>query len=171
MNIPFSFFHFRRKKTSLNAGSCSCSSSDWTRIKNKDNIGNDSSGMYGKPSSFCTNNNRFDSSTIGSLPWKCLQWSRCCEWTVSNSSRPHSWDSLISCQYWTKKRKIWNPVAETKLRTTTNHLQVFFPWGLSQVVREWAEVGSNESSRNIPIPLQPSASKSLHRRPPYIPWY
>ena len=84
--------------------------------------------MYGKPSSFCTTNNRFDSSTIGSLPPKCLWWSECCEWTVSNSSRPHSWASLLSCQNRRKKKKknyeIWNLAAETKLRTIINHFQV-----------------------------------------------
>lgn len=103
-SIPFPYFHLRRKWRSFNTDSCSCSSSNWESITNKDSTTEDSLCTYCNPKSFWANNMRPESSAMGSIQPKCLWWSKHIDRIASNRSRPQNWASEISCNKEQKKQ-------------------------------------------------------------------
>jgi hypothetical protein len=94
---PLSYFHLRIKRRSLDIEICSCSSSDWTRIVNNGTIVVDKPGSHRNPRSLCTDNNRLESSIIGSWPPECHWRHVNRDIIVPRNSIALSWASVISC--------------------------------------------------------------------------
>lgn len=98
VNLLCSYFHSRIKRRSFAAESCSCSISDWIRIRSNECIIDDIWGVHCNPWCFCSNNKSFSRSNAISLWPGCLWRLVTRERIISTSLTPQFWASLIS--YW-----------------------------------------------------------------------